>query len=308
MPLFNRIAVEFVPEGMTAEEARQQRARERGNRRMSNRDVLVGMGAIIGLVAIVAVPWLWFSSGSKAKAETGTELKYTPTAVAVVGTPTQLPTQTASPTPTTHHEKMGKQLLLDFNSPIQTPEPSAVAPVDVTPVPLPTQTPTATPTPLPPYQVLYTAVWTENNPGASYHVSGWVVESDGKTPRPVAMELCHQDGCMQYPRPGQNDIATGFYEFVASPGYYELKVKDTDGLSLPFMIYGEDGPARYEISFKFNRERPVSPARSNPWDSNYPTPTPDMWLPPDPTATPIIATATPDPDKPYRVFLPVIYK
>ncbi len=251
MPLFNKVAVEFVPEGMTAEEARQQRAKDRANRRMSNRDAIIGVGAIIGLVAMVAIPWLMFSNGSKARAETGNAPKYTATAVAYQP-PAETPTPTASPTPaqslTPTHEKLGKQLLQDFNSPVQPPRPEPTAeelPVVIQPTaaPTPTAPATATSTPKPPYEVLYTAVWPEANAGASYHVSGWVVESDGKTPRPVAMELCYQDGCLEWPRPGAADVATGFYEFLVSPGYWTLKVKDTDGLSMGFQVY-PDGPAR----------------------------------------------------------------
>lgn len=318
MSIFGK-AVEFVPPGVTAEEARIQRARAMADRwKRTQQNPLVGIGAIIALVALVAVPaWLIWGNGHKASAaidETGESAPNYPTAIAyppetATATVTATPTETASPTPTItptatpteKPEKLGEPLaLMEFNSPIATPRSEHP---DV-------PTPTVTPTPAPPYQVLYTATWPENNEGASFHVSGWVVEADGKTPRPVAMEICyHKEGCMQYPRPGGTDVATGYYEFLVQPGYWELRVKDTDGLTLPFMVYPDDGPARYEISFKFNGDRRVAPARSNPWNADYPTPTPEDWLPPDPTYTPTPeGTPTPTPERPYHVYLPVVVR
>lgn len=317
MSIFGK-SVEFVPPGVTAEEARVQRAKQLADRWKRAQNPLVGIGAIIALVAMVAIPaWLFWSNGHKANAtttidETGetapefaTVIAYPPETATATASATATPTETTSPTPTMtptetpteKPEKQGKPLaLMEFNSPIATPKP--------------TDTPAPTNTPAPPYQVLYTATWPENNEGASFHVSGWVVEADGKTPRPVAMEICyHKEGCMQYPRPGGTDVATGYYEFLVQPGYWELRVKDTDGLTLPFMVYPDDGPARYEISFKFNGDRRVAPARSNPWNTDYPTPTPEDWLPPDPTCTPTpVGTPTPTPERPYHMYLPVVVR
>lgn len=302
--MFNRIAVEFVPEGMTAEEARASRSKRP---RQSNGSALLAVGALLALVAMVAVPVLWWSNNNapEAKAETGREPKHTATLIAYEPqtTPTETQTPTASPTatitPTHTREKMGKMLVQDFNSPISTPRPDH--PDAPTATPAPTETPSPTSTPLPPYENIYHVVWPENNAGASYHVSGWVVEADSITPRPVAMELCYEDGCLQWPRPGANDVATGYYEFLVSPGYWTLKIKDQDGLSMGFQVY-PDGPARYELTFRFNGKRPISAAMSNPWDSRYPTPIGGVSISPIPTPT---ATATPDG---YRVYLPVMVK
>jgi hypothetical protein len=307
MSIFNRIAVEFVPEGITAEEARSQRAKDKANRRMSGGNKLIGFGAIFVLAVMVAGLSLWWQSGSKARADGAHRNPQLPATVVAVAelrpTPTETPTPAASPTPTAtatptstptqHPEKAGKSLLQDFVSPISTPRPDH--PDAPTPAPEPTVTP------LPSYEVLYTAVWPEGNEGASYHISGWVVEEDGKTPRPVAMELCYQDGCMEYPRPGASDVSTGFYEFLVSPGYWTLRVKDADGIELPLQVY-PDGPARYEISFRFNGVRPVSAARSNPWDTRYPTPA--SGSPGAPTAT---ATAVSG-QKNHQIYLPVAFK
>lgn len=307
MPLFSKIAVEFVPEGMTAEEARQQRAKDRANRRMSNRDVLMGVGAIIGLVAMVAVPWLWWQSGRVARAD-GAGVRNTQPATMIAyessTIPTETPAPTASPTPTetpTNHPQSRKVLLYDFVSPINTPRPDhpdAPAPT-ATATQTATATPTPTETPKPPYEILYHAVWPEENPGASYHISGWVVEADGKTPRPVGMELCYADGCLQWPRPGAADVANGFYEFLVSPGYWTLKVKDTDGIDFGFQVY-PDGPARYEVSFRFNGSRTIAPARSNPWDVRYPTPVGSGPTSPVATPTPV--------QKNNHIYLPVVVK
>jgi hypothetical protein len=302
--MFNRIAVEFVPEGMTAEEARASRSKRP---RTSNGGALLAFGALIALVAMVAVPVLLWQNGHKANAEIGRKAEHPATLIAKepqttpteTPAPTASPTATQTPTPTERPEQAGKMLLQDFNSPIATPRPDH--PDAPTAIPAPTITPTEppSPTPLPPYENIYHVVWPENNPGASYHVSGWVVEADGTTPRPVAMELCYQDGCLEWPRPGANDVATGYYEFLVSPGYWTLKVKDSDGPEMGFQVY-PDGPARYEMTFRFNGNRPVSAARSNPWDNRYPTPVGSVASSPVPTPTATPAHTV--------IYLPVVVK
>ena len=183
--------------------------------------------------------------------------------------------------------------------PTDTPRPPH--PEERTPTVIPTETPTQTPTPLPPYEIIYNAVHPEGNTGASYHISGWIVEADGTTPRPVAMELCYSDGCLYWPRPGQADIATGYYEFLVSPGFWWLRVMDTDGISIPVEV-APDGPARYEISIQHNGVRGIVPARSNPWDERYPTPVGVV------TTVASSPVATPTADNLHTIYLPMVVK
>jgi len=306
MPLFNRIAVEFVPEGMTAEEARSSRNRD--NKLSSGRDMVIGLGSLVLLVGMVVAPYLWWSNGRTASADAPPP----PPEVAQVALPSPIPitpTPTASPTPaptetptaTPMVEKSAKSLLQQPLSPIEpTVTPRPPHPEERTPTPTNTATPTNTP--LPPYEVIYNAVHPEGNTGASYHVSGWIVEADGVTPRPVAMELCYSDGCLYWPRPGAADTATGYYEFLVSPGFWWLRVMDTDGVSVPVEV-APDGPARYEVSIRYNGDRNISVARSDPWDARYPTPVGIV----EAVTTSPVATPTTAP-KLYQVYLPIVEK
>ena len=74
---------------------------------------------------------------------------------------------------------------------------------------------------------------------------------------------------------------------------------DTDGISVPVEV-APDGPARYEISIRYNGDRNISVARSDPWDQRYPTPVGSVASSPIPTPT----TAP----NLYQVYLPVVVK
>ena len=96
------------------------------------------------------------------------------------------------------------------------------------------------------------------------YVSGWITEQDGLTPRPVAITLAFNTGAMHYPRPHNSDVASGYYEFLVSPGAYVLKLDD---LAVPVLI-SDISPSRHEISLRYTKADTVTiAARSNPWNN-----------------------------------------
>lgn len=155
----------------------------------------------------------------------------------------------------------------------------------------------ATPTPLPtptinPYD--YVVIGHEVKPEGLYsYVSGWIVESDGRTPRPVAVRLTYPTGELRYPRPNNADVASGRYEFLVSPGEYWLTIDDQGSPRIPIVI-GQEA-VRHEVSFRLTKSRPIrNPAISSPWWSHTARPT----VIPDPTAT-----AVPDIAWTHRIYL-----
>lgn len=295
------IAVEFVPEGMTAEEARRLHKRKKPG----FADALTALGAIGFLIALVYAP-IWFFTGRNAQAK---EKPHTP--VAADWTPTDIPspTPTATITPTNTpipapvwRDKAAKTL---FSSPIRAMTTTITATATITPpIIYPTATPTALPTATPtatPNPFDYQIIANNQQPTDLYwYISGWVVEADGTTPRPVAVQVTAPDGLkMLYPRPHNTDVATGHYEFMVAPGSWAVTV--LDGKTPTAYIAVGDEPSRYEVSFKFLYNRPVKAARSAPWGSSTNPPANTA----DPTAT---STATPDPRRRYHIYLPIITK
>jgi len=218
-----------------------------------------------------------------------------PTAT-VTSTRTPLPPPSPIPSPSPV-----PSLVLPSVSPVATPRllgrVTSRTLVIATPAATATVTATATLTP-PPHDYVVIGHEVQDSPLYSY-VSGWIVETDGVTPRPVRVRLRFPSGEMTYPRPNNRDVADGHYEFMASPGHYWLEVVG-DGSSPAVPVIIGDQPARHEISFKLATDRPaISPARSSPWDD------------PDPQR-PVGAASKPAPepvttiDINYHIFIPSV--
>jgi len=201
-------------------------------------------------------------------------------------TPTHTPTVTPTPTPS---PSMTPPLAgTTLNSPMQ---PPVVVVVTATP------TPTSTPAPY-----TYEVIANYTQPESLYSfISGWIVEPDGKTPRPVAVDLIFATGKMTFPRPNNVDVATGYFEFMVSPGDYLLRVRERGAPNVPVHIGLT--PVRHEISFRRTGPGPIiTPVHSSPWAYGTPAPTPT----PAPTSTPTpTSTATLTPQM-FNLFLPVV--
>jgi len=322
-----RIAVEWVPEGMTADEARRNRASQR---ELMRTNWLGLIGAIIGLLAIIGIIvavvwWFFFRVDEPARADELTteydvpaEMQQdlpaiAPVVITATHTPSpehiQPPTQTATATPKNTVVALPTNtpavLTPAFVSPVVTPAIVVITPTQaITPVVITVATDTVTTTisitptatPLPLWQVIYQQRHAEPNAGAGTHVSGWVVNADGSA-RAEEVQLCHQNGCMRWPRPGMTDVANGYYEFLASPGHYTLRVGSLDH----YLVIDADSAARYEISVQYNGDEPA-PARVT--SANWGAEIPNAPAEPGSTATPT-ATATP---VPVLIYLPLIAK
>lgn len=240
------------------------------------------------LFGFVAVAWLYFAGRSKPEAETvarlePSQLTATALALAPVATPTAMPSliipsPTASPTPwltptplvtktplfaRVVSATLSTPVVVDAlaRSPLPTP-PAVVEAVFVSPV-----LPTPTPSPYD-YLVLGYTVGPETEKIYSY-VSGWIVEPDGTTPRPIGVELCHPSACMTYPRPNNTDIASGYYEFLVSPGVYRLAVRDTKSPVVQLEVGDHE---RHEVSFQLTTDRPLAQKIiSSPWNGEAPS-------------------------------------
>lgn len=236
------------------------------------------------LFGFVAVAWLYFAGRSKPEAETvarlePSQLTATALALAPVATPTAMPSllipsPTASPTPwlkptplVTKTPLFARVVTATLSSPVvasslassplPTPTPPAVVEAVVYSPILPTPT-----TSLYDYLILNHDVGPETEKLYSY-VSGWIVEPDGSTPRPVGVKLCHPSACMHYPRPNNRDVANGYYEFLVSPGLYWLEVSDTKSPVVQLEIGTQE---RHEVSFQLTTARPLAQAVvSDPW-------------------------------------------
>ena len=307
--MFGNMPVEFVPEGMTAEEARRNRKRQR----VTFGQLAQAMGALLALVIIFGAPLWWFfgrPDESQAQGTETTQAALKPTRPAVSqfadGTPTGIATGLPQPTPITPTPTAtaGRIIITPtltaasaavtpnhvetlFNSPV-------VVVVTATPTSSPTPSPSPSPTPAPGkrYEVIYQA----EKPEELYsYISGWVVEQDGVTPRPVALTLRHATGAMYWPRPGNRDIATGYYEFMVSPGEYWLDIRDSD-LGPVNIVVGDTRATRYETSFRYTRaDRLVTAAVSQPWAGDDPP-----LLTTTATPSPVPTTAK------TRLYLPLV--
>jgi len=302
---FGRVPVEFVPPGMTPEEARRQRKRQMG---VSKKDVMTLIGLLLGFGVLVSCSVWWFfgRNTDQTTASTLEPSQLTATAVALAPqTPTLTPNQTFTPiptpsplppTPTTTATATISLPESRISSPVASPKKLLLAskqqgpvvtpltPVFNSPLPLPTATTRA---------FDYEVIGHEITPEGLYsYVSGWVVEMDGQTPRPVGVKLHYPTGEMRYPRPNNTDIANGHYEFLASPGEYWLSIDDPGAPKVPVTIGNE--PTRHEISFRFVITRSVAVARSNPWSG--------------PSATSGLGTAKTPAKYARRVFLPLVVR
>lgn len=276
---FGKIPVEFVPPGMTAEEARRRRKRQMGPGRQ---DLITGLGSIVLLLLLCAGAGWYYVGRGQAEEVTQTSTpapvalepaQITATAAAGLPThspalipqnpPTPLPSPVAvlasviqSPLPTPF-----PLLASIITTPTNTPLPAKVAAIEAAPANTPTPAPPPTATPWPyDYQIIGREVRASD---LYSYVSGWIVEQDGTTPRPARVRLRFATGEMLYPRPNNRDVANGHYEFLAGPGRYWLEVDD--GQSPVVQIDIADGE-RHEISFQSTRARPLTtPARSSPW-------------------------------------------
>jgi len=318
--MLNKIAVEFVPEGVTAEEAR--RAREQQRKTLSKRDVVMVLLAVTALVAMIAAPAWWFWPRQTTATEppvvaaapvilpTHTPIPaptptLTPTLAIPTSTPPLLPTMAVVTVTTVSRSKLSSLDISLFSSPIVRMTPTVVTvTAAVTPAVVITTHPQAITVPLSPptptYRVLLNASHVESNPGASYHISGWIVERDGHTPRPVQMALDFPTGSMAWPRPGMTDVANGYYEFLVEPGNYTLRIVDDEPFALPVVI-SPTGPLRQEISIQYNGERPIEAAYSQPWNSSRAAHPTSIASSPvvQPTATPV---------RQYAVYLPIVLR
>lgn len=315
--MLRKTPVEFVPPGVTPEDARRQRkARRIGP---DKRDVIILIVLVLLAIAFVGgIVWFFFFRGKATHAQEKAPVAAVSTATAAklvtnrAGAPRAgvtksdmfmirwrdgnlsehynrivPPTPTPTPTPTATPESSL------FSSPVDTP---AVV------VSVPTGTPMPTATPEFDYMQISDDV-TPSDELYSY-VSGWIVERDGHTPRPVAVELIMPDGTtMRYPRPNNTDVANGHYEFLVSPGAYTLRVLDGRFQDVYFAV--SDTPQRYEISFKYLGTRSIVAARSEPWSKYSPASVSAFSTP---VTTSPIPTPTSTPARTFTLYLPLIFK
>jgi len=312
---FGGIPVEFVPPGMTAEEARRRRKRQFGP---NKNDMLMGIGSIVLLLLLCGGSgWYYVGRGradEAAPAETVVTRLEPAQLTATAGPPSLKNSPPLSPTLTISGTPLPPPLVLSSvaMSPLATPSPltfpllgqitATITPTNTAPPvhvavvdPRPTSTPSPTPAPtVSPYN--YEVIGHEVQPSDLYsYVSGWIVEEDGATPRPARARLKFATGEMLFPRPNNRDIANGRYEFMVTPGRYWLSVGDG---SPEIQIDVSGDPARYEISFRDLSGSPLSaPARSVPWDE--PDHRPARPRPPPAVVVPTIEYR-------YHIFMPVL--
>lgn len=279
---FGKIPVEFVPPGMTAEEARRRRKRQMGP---SQKDIFMAIGSVVLLLLLCGGSgWYYVGRGRAEEAATAEIANIEPSPQAAPGTvgplsPSPAPPQSESPS--TPLPPPVPVVLSVAVSPLATPSPfpllGYITPTNTAPPiveiaavnPIPTDAPAPSPTPTAspyPYDYDYEVIGNEVQPSDLYaYVSGWIVEQDGSTPRPARVRLRFATGEMLYPRPNNRDMANGRYEFMVSPGRYWLEVDDQS--SPVIQIDVGDAPARYEVSFRSLHAEPLAaPARSSPWD------------------------------------------
>jgi len=319
MGIFGGIAVEFVPEGMTPEEARKQRTQKQ-NFGTDRREMAKAIGSVfVFLLLCVFAFWYYVPRG---QAEEAPVVPVVAESTALPGpvrkeakpvrlAPDRRPLEVVSPIP--QQTRMPRMATI-FLSPLTTPTAAAVSVLALDPTAtatatpaLPTATATLTPTATPdPFD--YVVFGNEYQYSDMYtYISGWIVESDGVTPRPAKVRLRFNGGEMLYPRPNNRDVANGHYEFMATPGRYWLEIVG-DGPSQVVEIDIGDSPVRREISFRFNKSRPITPARSVPWDEPKNRRSISIQQQPTPTATPTAtATATPINYR-FRVYMPMVAK
>lgn len=265
------------------------------------------LGAVALLILLAAGGWWWYAGRTTEPVEAAGPKPAAP-ATLIIPTNTPLPTPviltptvtitppiagkhkaTSTPTPTPTPTATSRVLTSVFQSPIKT----VVAATPRPPHPL-----ERTPTPSPfNYEIIANIV----HPEPLYpYISGWVVEQDGTTPRPIGVELVFPTGTMEYPRPNNRDIATGYYEFMVSPGDYELRINDN---KTPVVFIHVEGIAqRYEVSFRYlGDDTLLAAVVSNPWQGDD-NPA-EVAAAEAPTQTP-----TPTPPKPLHIYLPVVLR
>lgn len=297
----NRVPVEFVPAGMTAEEARRQRKNNRSD--LTRQDVALFVGAIVAFLFVCGfVGWYFVGRGQANEApvvSTSVNVdtpKLEPNQITATYLAQLSPPKNVTATVT----KLPSPVSLPTLTPTETPTETPIAIQPHSPIALPTATPTPTPTATPEptgYQVLGHDV--DYEPLYAY-VSGWVVERDGVTPRPIPVILRYPTGVMRYPRPNNRDVANGRYEFLVSPGRYWLQVDEPGGPVVGLVVQDNE---RHEISFRLWDDRPISAARSQPWVGTEPPPT----SPANQEIQSLDPTATPK-ALPSRMFLPIIQR
>ena len=307
MALGRRQRVIYVEPGKDPKQARIEYYQSLKRRSSGGDGLLPLLLAGAGFVALVAVGiWWWGSDNNslfnKQQQHTPAVLADVPPPITTTPTPTVTPspapipiTTTPTPTPTEHTAKTKLQVQQPLSPILPTDTPRPPHPAERTPTATPTIT--NTPTPVTDYTIIANEIISE--PERVYPVvSGWIVEADGVTPRPVAVALRWPGGEMRYPRPNNVDIANGHYEFLASPGAFELVVLDGDYPAVPVVV--SDNPhSRYEISLRYNKSRAVSAAISNPWnEAQAPKPVEAVYTSPVPTPTPNI----------HSVYLPMVLK
>lgn len=288
------VPVEFVEPGVDPVEARRRRKTKPKYNDFSIAGLLL---PVVALLVLGAFGYWRYAGRGVFEVEAEAEGKAKPVPTLVVKTEGK-PTQTALPAPVIITPT---STLTPTVSPSSTPTPTVsptvealesvfVSPVVITPTAI--ISPTATPWPYD-YEIIANAAISET---LYPYISGWIVERDGSTPRPVEIELRFPTGTMAFPRPNHNDVATGYYEFLVSPGEYDLALRGGP----PVHISVGAAPARYEVSLRYlNDDRATTAARSRPWTG--PAPPGDA---PQPTAAPTpTTTATP---KQKRLYLPLI--
>ena len=262
--------------------------------------------AVTAFVALVAFGgWWWFSGKSDTVLGRNTvSAAPAPTATpapmfTVTPNPTQTATNLPAPAPITLEKTKLRVAGVPF-TPTATATKTATA-TRIPPTPTPTKTPTITPTPTPATDYTIIANETISEPDRVYPViSGWIVEKDGVTPRPAAVELRYPGGSMRYPRPNNVDVANGHYEFLVSPGVYDLVLLDGDRPAVQIVV-SENQQTRYEVSFQHNRTRRITAALSNPWnEAQAPNPATvaTMFSSPVATPTPVV----------YTLFIPIVLR
>ena len=295
---FNDVPVEFVEPGVDPAMARRQFG-YRQSWGKKPRSSGLNFEAIVAIVSAIILMfgggWWFFLRDQPVKAAesipTATLMVYatqtaTETAVRTpyIRVPAFTPTPTITPTPTV--TETAQVLSPVFESPVSPPVQQVVVVVTATPTATATRAPHA-----------YETIANDSQPEPMYSfISGWIVEADGSTPRPVGIEVRYPTGSMTYPRPNNTDIANGHFEFMVSPGEYDVQVLDYDAPSVHISVTEN---TRYEISFRHTRPGDnIAPVRSNPWGTQFEQP--------QPVSTPYSPVPTPTPFS--VLYLPVVFK
>jgi len=297
---FNDVPVYFIEPGVDPAMARRQFGYRQswGKKRPAKLNFETIVAIVSAIILIFGGGWFFLRDQPVKAAEsipTATLMAYatqtaTETAVRTpyIRVPAFTPTPTTTPIPTA--TETAPVLSSVHQSPVSQPMQQIVVVVTATP------TPTSTP---PPHAYEVIANYSQPEPMYSY-ISGWIVEADGTTPRPVGIEVRYPTGSMMYPRPNNKDIADGHYEFMVSPGEYDVHVLDYDAPSVHISVTEN---TRYEVSFRHTRPSDnIMPVRSNPWGAQFEQP--------QPISTPYSPVSTPTPTStPVSVlYLPVVFK